>query len=175
MARKLGHEGLAKTHHFGVGLALRIEVCATLSATHRQAGQGVLENLLKAQELDNGQVHGRMETQAALVGTQRGIELNAEAAVHMQATLVVSPRHAELDLALRLNDTIDDGQVGVLGMTLDEGSDRQENLIDCLMKFGLCGVTALDRFEDGCQRRVKTRCIKGAHGSKFTIRLLAPS
>jgi len=36
VTRELGHERLAETHHFGVGLALRIEIRAALATTHRQ-------------------------------------------------------------------------------------------------------------------------------------------
>jgi len=84
---------------------------------------------------------------------------------------IVGPRDAELELALGLNDAVDDGQVGVLGVTLGEGGDGQEDLVDGLVELGLGGITALDGFENGGQRGGKTRCIKAAHGLKFTFRL----
>ena len=74
---QLGHERLAETHDFGIGLALRVEVGAALAAAHRQAGQAVLEALLEAEELDDALVHARVETQTALVGADRGVELDA--------------------------------------------------------------------------------------------------
>ena len=114
-----------------------------------------------------------MEAQAALVGAECGVVLDAEAAVHVDVALVVGPRNAELDLALGLDDAVDDGQVGVLGVTLSQRGDRQKDLVDGLVELGLGGVTALDRFENGSQRRVKSRCIKAAHGFEFTIRLPA--
>ena len=61
VAAQLGHEGLAEAHDLGVGLALRVEVGTALAAAHRQRGQGVLENLLEAKELDDGLGHGRVE------------------------------------------------------------------------------------------------------------------
>ena len=112
-----------------------------------------------------------METQAALVGAECGVVLDAEAAVHMDVALVVGPRDAELDLALGLDDAVDDRQVGVFGVTLSERGDRQEDLVDGLMELGLGGVAALDGFKNGSQRGGKTRCIKAAHGLKFTFRL----
>lgn len=63
-----------------------------------------------------------MEAQAALVGAERGVVLDAEAAVHVDVALVVGPRDAELDLALGLDDAVDDGQVSVFGVTLGEGA-----------------------------------------------------
>ena len=144
MAGELSHEGLAKTHDLGVGLALGVEIRAALAATHGQAGEGVLEDLLEAEELDDRQVDGGVEAQAALVGAEGGVELDAEAAVHVDVALVISPRDAELELALRFDDTVDDGQVGVLGVTLREGGDGQKDLVDGLVELGLGGVTALN-------------------------------
>ena len=144
VAGELSHEGLAKTHDLGVGLALGVEVRAALAATHGQAGQGVLEDLLEAEELDDRQVDGGVEAQAALVGAERGVVLDAEAAVHVDVALVVGPRDAELDLALGLDDAVDDRQVGVFGVTLGEGGDGQEDLVDGLVELGLGGVAALD-------------------------------
>src|SRR5690606_33915202 len=78
---ELGHEGLAEAHDLAVGTAARIEVGAALSAADRQSRQRVLEGLLEAQELDDSEIHRRVEPEPALVGPERGIELDAEAAV----------------------------------------------------------------------------------------------
>ena len=51
MVIQLGHKGLTESHHLAVALAADAEVGASLSATHRQRGQGVLERLFEAQEL----------------------------------------------------------------------------------------------------------------------------
>ena len=67
---ELGHEGLAKTHDFSVGLALGVKVRAALRTAHGQAGQRVLKDLLKTQELNNGQVYRRVEAQTTLVGAK---------------------------------------------------------------------------------------------------------
>ena len=58
---QLGHEALAKTHDLSVGLAFWIEIAAALAAANGQPGQRVFENLLKAQELDDPLVYGRVE------------------------------------------------------------------------------------------------------------------
>ena len=62
-------KALAEAHNLSVGLALRVEVGAALAAAHGQRGKAVLEDLLEAQELDDAQVDGRMQAQAALVGS----------------------------------------------------------------------------------------------------------
>src|SRR5690606_27181025 len=108
MPVQFGHEALAEAHDLAVAAALRIEVRAALGAADRHAGQRVLEDLLEAQELDDPEVHGRVEAQAALVGAEHAVELHAEAAVDLHLAAVVLPRHAEDDLALRFADALDD-------------------------------------------------------------------
>lgn len=70
VARKLLHEGLAETTDFRVRLALRVEVRATLSTSHIQAGERILESLFETEEFEDGEVYGWVETKAALVGTK---------------------------------------------------------------------------------------------------------
>jgi hypothetical protein len=53
MLGKLRHEALAETHHLSVALALRIKIASALASADRKTGQGVLEALLEAEELDN--------------------------------------------------------------------------------------------------------------------------
>ena len=50
---KRQHEALAEGHNLAVALALGVEVAAALAAADGQAGEGVFEDLLKAQELDD--------------------------------------------------------------------------------------------------------------------------
>ena len=118
VAVQLGHEALAEAHDLVVRLALGVEVGAALAAADGQAGQGVLEDLLEAEELDDAEVDRGVEAQAALVGPERGVELDAEAAVDLDLALVVLPRHPEDDLPFRLADALDDlalAELGVLG------------------------------------------------------------
>ena len=70
---ELVHEALAEAHDLAVALALRIEVAAALAAAHGEGGEGVLEHLLEAEELDDGRGDARMEAQAALVGAYRAV------------------------------------------------------------------------------------------------------
>src|SRR5690606_18937331 len=81
VAVQLRHEALAEAHDLGVAATLRIEVRAALRTTDRQAGEGVLEDLLEAEELHDAEVDGGAEAQAALEGPECAVELHPEPAV----------------------------------------------------------------------------------------------
>src|SRR5690606_1591786 len=68
VAVELGHEGLTETHDLLVRTTLGVEVGAPLAAADGQAGEGVLEDLLEAEELDDPEVDAGVEAQATLVG-----------------------------------------------------------------------------------------------------------
>lgn len=72
-------------------LALGVKVRSTLAAAHLQASEGVLEDLLTAQELQDRQIDGRMEAQTTLVGAEGRVELHTVAAVDAAFALVVFP------------------------------------------------------------------------------------
>ena len=61
------------------------------------AGQCILEDLLKPEELEDGEVNARVEPQAAFVRSQCRIELNAEATVDLAVAMIVFPGDTELD------------------------------------------------------------------------------
>jgi len=115
---QLAHEAVAEAADLAVGLALGVEVGATLATAHVEAGQGVLEDLLEAQELEHGEVDGGVQAEAALVGAQGGVELHAEGIVDLDLALVVLPHYAELDDAL--GDRDDFEGVAVFGVLLEE-------------------------------------------------------
>ena len=129
---QLGHEGLAEAHDLGVGLALRVEVGAALAAAHRQRGQGVLQDLLETEELDDALVHGRMEAQTALVWTNGGVELHTVATVDLHLAFVVNPGHAELDHALRLDEALQNAVLFVFGVLGNDRLEGVEHLVDGL-------------------------------------------
>ena len=54
---QLHHKCLAKTHNLCIALAARGEVGAAFAATHRQRGEGILEGLLEAKELQDAEVY----------------------------------------------------------------------------------------------------------------------
>ena len=134
------HETLAETHDLVVRLALRVEVRTALAAAHRQCGQAVLEDLLKAQELDNRCTNRRVQTQTALVRTNCRVELAAEATVYLYLAVVVYPRNTELDHTLRFYNTVDNA-VGFIRRVLFY--DRLQRHQD-FAEFRLVAVTLYD-------------------------------
>ena len=123
VAVEFGHEALAEFHNFVVGLALRVEVGTALAAANRQTRQRIFENLLEREELQNAEVDTGVETQAALVRTNRRVHLDAVAAVDVSHVLVVLPRHAEGDDAFRLNEALQKFRVAVLRILFQERHD----------------------------------------------------
>ena len=150
VTEELAHEALAEAHHFVVALALGVEVATALAAAHGERGQGVLEDLLEAQELEDAQVHGGVQAQAAFVGADGRIELHAIAAVDAVVALVVHPRHAELNHALGLDDTLQDGVLFVLGFRGDHRLQRTEDFGHGLKELFFVGVLGDGLLEHPC-------------------------
>ena len=117
-----------------------VKVRAALAAAHGQGGQAVLEGLLKAQELQDALVDRGMEAQAALVGADGAVELDAVAAVHLDLALIIDPGHTEGDDALGLDQTLDQACLLVFGMLLDHGLDALQHLADSLQELRLIGI-----------------------------------
>lgn len=65
------------------------------------SGQGILEDLFEAQELQNGQVDSRVESKATFVWAEGRIELDAISTVYLGLKLVIFPDDTELDDPLR--------------------------------------------------------------------------
>ena len=116
---ELPHEGNAELADLVVGLALGVEVAATLATAHVEAGEGILEDLLETQELKNGQVDSGVEAETALVWAKGRVELDAVALVDVADALVVFPDNAELDDALGDRDDLE--SLLVLGVLLEDG------------------------------------------------------
>ena len=116
---ELPHEGNAELADLVVRLALGVEVAATLATTHVEAGEGILEDLLKTQELEDGQVDSGVEAETALVWAEGRVELDAVALVDVAHALVVFPDNAELDDALGDGDDLE--SLLVLWVLLEDG------------------------------------------------------
>ena len=63
---QLCDEGLAEAGDLSSRLDLRVEVRPSLASSHGQSGQTVLEDLLKAQELDDAQADCGAEPETTL-------------------------------------------------------------------------------------------------------------
>jgi len=145
---ELCHEALAEAHHFAVGFALRVEVGAALAAPDGEAGQGVFEDLLEPEELDNAHVDGRVEPQPALVRTDGTVELDAEPAVDPDIALVVHPRDAEHDGPLRLHQPLKQTRLGKFRMLVKHRRQGVQNFVNGLMEFGFARVPPDDGVVD---------------------------
>ena len=88
-----------------------------------------------------------METQAALVGADSGVELHAETTVHLHLAVVVNPRHTEHDLAFRLNQALKKTGLLILGVLFKHSLQRMENLGYSLMKLRLTRVFCNNFFQ----------------------------
>ena len=121
-----------------------VEVGAALAAAHGEGGQRVLQDLLKAEELDNGEVDGGMETETALVRSDCGVELNTVAAVYVGNAVVVDPGNTEHDHALRLNKALDEASLLPFGVLVNDELEALENFTDSLKELGLIGVALLN-------------------------------
>jgi hypothetical protein len=84
-----------------------------------------------------------MEPQAALVGTDCGVELNTETTVNLNLTLIVNPGNTEGDHTLGLNHALDNACFFESGVLLNNRLERGENLHNSLKEFGLACVTLL--------------------------------
>jgi len=116
---------------------------AAFAAAHRQGGQRVLEGLLKTEELQDRQVHRRVEAHAALVGTDSRVELYAEGAVDLHLAAIVHPADAELNDALGLHQALQQRLFAIVRVAFDKRPQRGEYFAHRLQIFRLVGVMAL--------------------------------
>ena len=141
---QLGHKGLAEAHHLAVRLPLGVEVRTTLGTTHREGRQGILEDLLKAEELENRGIYRGVETQTALVGADCVVELHTVARIDLHLTAVIDPRHLEGELTIRLHDALGNFvglKFGMLVVGLLHGG---QHLADSLQILALARMTTLE-------------------------------
>ena len=85
-----------------------------------------------------------MQTQAAFVGTDGGVELATEAPVYLNLTIVVYPRNTELDEPFRLYQTFDDAVLFVAGILFHYQLQGFQHFFHSLQKFAFAGISALD-------------------------------
>lgn len=130
-----------------------VEVRATLAGPDALAGERVLEDLLEAQELDDRQIDGRVEAQAALVGAEGAGEFHAVAAVDLNPAPVVDPGNPEHDLPFRFAEALENVCVGVFGMPVENRAERVQDLLDGLLEHDFACAATSDRVEDVVQVR----------------------
>ena len=140
VATELRHEALTEPHHLVVALPFRIEIRSTFAAAHRQRRQRILEHLLEGEELEDAEVHRRMESQAAFVRADGAVHLDPVAPIDLVRAAIVLPRHAEHHDALGFDHALDDPRVAILGTPLEHQIQRFDNFLHGLVKLGLARV-----------------------------------
>ena len=90
-----------------------------------------------------------MKTKPTLVGTDRAVHLDSKAAIELNVTLVVHPRHSEQDDALGLDDALENFRAPVFGVFLEDDDEGFGDLFDGLMELGLGRVLRDDIGHEG--------------------------
>jgi len=75
------------------------------------SSEGILEDLLEAEEFKDRQIDSRVESETSLIRTKGGVELNTVSTVELWLSLVILPDDTELDDALRDRDDLEGGFV----------------------------------------------------------------
>lgn len=88
-----------------------------------------------------------METDAAFVGTNGGVELDTEAAVDLDFAVVIDPRDAEDDLSFGLDDALEDAGFDEVGAGIGDGVEGLKDLGDSLDEFRLVAIALFDVFQ----------------------------
>ena len=148
VAIELGHEGLAETHDLSVALSAGSEVGAALATAHGECGECVLECLLKAEELQDGEVDRGVEAQTAFVRANGGIELYAIADVDLYFAFVVDPGYTERDDAFGFHKALDELCLLKLRMLVVDVLDGFQYFFHCLQEFRLARVFTLQVLDD---------------------------
>jgi len=130
-----------------VRLALGVKVGSSLTTTHHQTSQGVLEDLLETEakistariainsQLQDGKVDSGVQSETTLVRTESRVELNSETPVDGDRSVIPLPSDSEVDDSLRnLNDIECSSVLGVLD---EERLKGRGDLVDRL-KNQLC-------------------------------------
>jgi hypothetical protein len=84
----------------------------------RTASESILEDLLEAQELEDGQVDSWVESESTLVGAEGRVELHTVSFVDLALALVILPDDTELDDAFGNGGNFE--SLFVLGVLLEE-------------------------------------------------------
>ena len=144
---KLCHKALAECHNLSVRFTFRIEVGATFSAADRKTCKRVFEDLLKTKEFQDTLIYRRMESQAALVWSDRTVELDTVSLVNLYSSVVIDPRYFEGDDSLWLYKTLKNGKFTILFLIfVNYDFKGVKNFLNCLMEFWLARILCYNSF-----------------------------
>ena len=89
-----------------------------------------------------------MEAQAALIGADGAVKLDAVALVDMDFALVVGPRNLEENDPFRDDHSFENFFLFVYGVGVENRRQRRQNLFSCLEKFLFPGLFGFEVFEN---------------------------
>jgi hypothetical protein len=104
-----------------------------------------------------------MKPQAALVGTNRVVELDPPSPVGPNIALIVFPGDAKDHNPIRLGHPFQNLSLLVLRMILQKGNNRLSDFLNGLMKFGFVGVAFAKPLHEAL--RVTTQQVVNIGGS----------
>lgn len=93
----LGYGATHESSNLIVGLALGVKVTSTFTTTHHQTRQGILEDLFKTQEFQDGEVDSGVQSESTFVRSKSRVELNSVTSVDFDRSVVSFPGDSELD------------------------------------------------------------------------------
>jgi len=147
MPEQFRHKRLAETHHFIVRFALRVKIGTAFAAAHRKGSQGILEDLLKGQKLQNPQIHTRMKPKSPFVRTNSTVHFNAKTAIDLNLPFIIHPGNAKDNHPFRLGDAFQNLLVLILRMPLESRLQRFEHFLNGLMKLFFRRLPISDHFK----------------------------
>ena len=148
MSVELCHECLAESHNFCIALAVWIEVRTALAAADRETCQGVLEDLLESEELDDSRIYVWSKSESALVRSDCAAELISVALVDLYLAGIVNPYYSESNSSFRLNESLKKCSLFILRMLLNNRLKRSKNLFYCLVEFNLARIVLFALLDD---------------------------
>src|SRR5581483_1328287 len=106
---------------------------------------GIFEDLFECEEFQDAEIHGRMEAQPALVGTDPAVHLDAESAIDLDISLIVKPGNAEHNDALGFYNALKNLGGSIFGMLLQHQPKRFKYFLDGLVELGLGRVLGFNQ------------------------------
>ncbi|KAH3663997.1 hypothetical protein OGAPHI_004711 [Ogataea philodendri] len=119
---QLSDESGTESSDLVVALTLRVEVGTTLTTSHGETSESVLEDLFVTKELQDGKVDTWVQSQTSLVWAESRVELHSVTSVNVHHSLVILPGDSELDDSLwnrnNRNDSLACSNSGSCGWTM---------------------------------------------------------
>ena len=105
--------------------------------------------MLEAEEFQNALGDGGVEAEAAFVGADGVVKLDAPCAVCVDLAVVIFPCDAEGDDAVWLCHALEDVGVSVVGVICGEGDEGFDDFVDGLVEFFFAGVSLFEAGHEG--------------------------